>query len=818
MVPTFLFDKDFDTGIKTKQFSFWCHPVMSYVVMMIHPVFLLLSIAIHATSENDQSRGSKHNFARLFDTLLKLPKRSGLRGLDPSQWNSEIHNLDDRQLHWNTNPSVQSSIVPLDETLETPFLFSFGRQNSGCTCKAIVLVEEGFCITTCSTAETQCGQTCTRTITFSGYTKFGELPIYRQSSQIDEKACEKLEIDCITSSLLSMASSSSAIAATASVVANIALSAGIAAGIAALAFAAKEKDMQNNGNNYYETEDPYGTEAQYSQAYAKRYARRLFTQVGDDSGSDDFNAQTDNKRAKNPLTEEASVEGSIHAIDETSDVPNFLRAGRQSGCGCDPFTCFDQACTTECLSLSQLCNGRLCTLTTSVSTFLYLAVFTSFSAVNTKDCDTLENACSVSSAMSSAIAAAYARSNAIALNAGIAGVLSAGLAGGNIAVMAVSNNQQTDNNVNNQQIRDNSNNQVPQPGNQTPTNDLPSPVPGSDFPDDGSGTNSIQFDDGKSHPLLTRGPCNGTNFWVTVNPVTLKGKCTPKLCEDKRVFVGRTGLCHDINDPLECQGGRRLYYTAYGDPICDCPIGKYPFPNPKDNCVALFSRGPCPAGQVMTISQGGRLFCTPDECPVINGENDSLQQLVPNDKGDCFALGSVGPCSAPQLLGYDIFERQLECVNITDPSSPYFPLSSQEGGLIDRIMLEAFMSYQFHPDDNDLHFGLSQQAKRGIIKRKIQRQDANTAGIFQLPSSLPYPLLQPCRTGARQGENFKCTNPLISDSSATGQTLPPVNPNFSCPDSTFLQATGQCVDDSRATSCGPSFRFNEATGQCRSVF
>lgn len=241
----------------------------------------------------------------------------------------------------------------------------------------------------------------------------------------------------------------------------------------------------------------------------------------------------------------------------------------------------------------------------------------------------------------------------------------------------------------------------------------------------------------------------------------------------------------------------------------------------------------------MTISQGGRLFCTPDECPAINGENDSLQQLVPNDKGDCFALGSVGPCSASQLLGYDIFERQLECVNITDPSSPYFPLSSQEGGLIDRIMLEALMSYQFHPDDNDLHFGLIQQAKRGIIKRKIQRQDATTAGIFQLPSSLPDPLLQPCRTGARQGENFKCTNPLMyvkqlffgtvqiililtlmcrSDSSATGQTLPPVNPNFSCPDSTFLQATGQCVDDSRATSCGPSFRFNEATGQCRSVF
>ncbi|KAI9556269.1 hypothetical protein GHT06_018843 [Daphnia sinensis] len=734
---------------------------------MISPVFLLLSIAIHATSENDHSRGLKHNFVRLFDALLNLPKRSGLQE-DPSQWNTVTDPLDDRQLYWNKNPSVQSSIVPPDEKLDTPFFLNFGRQNSGCTCKAVVLVEEAFCVTTCSTAETQCGQTCTRTTTFSGYTKFGENPVYRRSLQIDDKACEKLEIDCITSSLLSMASSSSAIAATASVVANIALSAGIAAGIAALAFAAKEKDTQNNG--YDETEDPYVPEPQYSQVYAKRYAR-LFTQVGHDSGSSDLAGQTDS-RARNPLLEEASVEGSIHAIDGNSDVPNFLRAGRQSGCGCDPF-----------------------------------------SVVNKKDCEVLENACSVSSAMSSALSAAYASCNAIALNAGIAGVLSAGLAGGNIAAVAVSNSQQNDNNVDNQQIRDNSNNQVPQPGNQTPTNDLPSPVQGSDFPADGSGTNSIRFDDGNSHPLLTRGPCNGTNFWVTVNPVTLKGGCTPKLCEDRRVFVGRTGLCHDINDPLECQGGRRLYYTAYGDPICDCPIGKYPFPNPKDNCVALFTRGPCPAGQVMTISQGGRLFCAPAECPAINGENDSQQQLVPNGKGECFTLGSTGPCPASQLLGYDVFERELECVNITDPSSPYFSPSSQERGLIDALLL-----HQFHPDDNDLQFGLIQQAKQGIIKRKIQRQDATTAGIFQLPSSLPDPLLQPCRSGARQGENFKCTNPLISDSSATGQTLPPVNPNFSCPDNTFLQATGQCVEDSRATSCGPSFRFNEATGQCRSVF
>ncbi|XP_057374601.1 uncharacterized protein LOC130695482 [Daphnia carinata] len=745
-------------------------------------------------------RESKYNFVRLLDTLVKLPMNSRQQ-MDPPGRRPEIETLEDPPLNWGPNPSVDSSIVPLEAKLETPFFLNFGRQSTGCTCEAAIVNNIGTCETTCLTTETQCGQICTRTTVYSGLTELGFAPKAYQFSRFDEKACEKLEIDCITSSLLSKASSSYAVAGTASVAANIALSAGIAAGIAALVLAAKGKE---NGDHYDDIEDAYETQEEYLQSYA----RRLVKKTTEEGGSEDV---------KQSLSEEANVQGSIVSLENDLNVPHFLRVGRQASCQCNALGIIS-GCTTECLSYSQLCNGKVCTVTTSVISYPFNGNIRDFIVTDYKDCNAVANLCTLSSVMSSLISAANARSNAIALNAGIAGVLSAGLAGGNIAAVANSDSQQTNNNVDNQQISDNSNTQVPQPGNQTPTNDLTSPVPGSDFPHDGSGPNSIQFDDGNSYPLLSRGPCNGTNFWVTVNPVTLKGGCTPKLCQDRRVFVGRTGLCHDINDPLECQGGRRLYYTAYGDPICDCPIGQYPFPNPKDNCVALFSRGPCPAEQVMTISQGGRLFCTPDECPVINSENDSQQQWVPNDRGGCFALGSTGPCSASQLLGYDVFERQLECVNTTDPFSPYFIPSPQESGLIDRALFDARLQRQFHPEDNDLYFGLIQQAKRGIIKSRIQRQDVNTAGIFELPSSLPDPLLQPCRTGARQGENFKCTNPLISDSSGVGQILPPVNPNFSCPDSTFLQATGQCIDDSRATSCGPSFRFNEATGQCRSVF
>ncbi|EFX79766.1 hypothetical protein DAPPUDRAFT_319198 [Daphnia pulex] len=191
----------------------------------------------------------------------------------------------------------------------------------------------------------------------------------------------------------------------------------------------------------------------------------------------------------------------------------------------------------------------------------------------------------------------------------------------------------------------------------TPINDLPMPVTGVDFPSDGCGDNSVRFN-GTCFPVLHKGPCHRIE-WVTIDPITLQGRCTPRLCGRERVLVVRDGLCHDIYDPGECQGGRRLYYTAYGDPICDCPIGQYPFPHPHDNCVPLFTQGPCQDGYVVSINQDGRLGCTPAECESIDGK-DFLQQLVLANKA-CYVLGSRGPCSTTsQLLGYDIFKRRLQ--------------------------------------------------------------------------------------------------------------------------------------------------------------
>ncbi len=157
---------------------------------------------------------------------------------------------------------------------------------------------------------------------------------------------------------------------------------------------------------------------------------------------------------------------------------------------------------------------------------------------------------------------------------------------------------------------------------------------------------------------------------------------------------------------------------------------------------------------MVAISPQGRLGCTPAKCQSIDNRDKSFQQLAPTENGRCYALGSRGPCPfTSQLLGYDIFKRRLQCVNIRDPSSPYF-FSPREDAFLDRAY------NQIHPE-YDVRVSLTKEnllERSGTAQRK---QDTNTIGVFQLPSPLPHILLNPCRPGARRGLNYKCTNPLV---------------------------------------------------------
>ncbi|XP_046441044.1 uncharacterized protein LOC124191993 [Daphnia pulex] len=344
----------------------------------------------------------------------------------------------------------------------------------------------------------------------------------------------------------------------------------------------------------------------------------------------------------------------------------------------------------------------------------------------------------------------------------------------------------------------------------------------SSYPDDGCGDYSVRFKgDGYCYSLLKKGPCENVLFWITVDPYTYEGICTPRLCGREKVFVGRDGLCHDVYDTKECRGGRRLYYSAYGDPICDCPIGQYPFPSEEDDCVPLFTQGPCPTNQVVSVSSSGKLECFPNTCQLVDRYQDCLLQLVPvkqsrisnDDNGDeygyCYGLGTRGPCSPSELFGYNIFHCQGECADMDDPRTPYFS-SPEENAILDDVFDRAANEPIKTKNNKSNTFLCAQRLSR---KR---RQGINTFGIFQQTSRIPTSLLNPCQPGGRNGNNFKCANPLVP-SRPIRDVSKPVSPAFGCRPNDFLRATGQCGSNRVPASCGPSYKFIKATNQCRPI-
>lgn len=159
---------------------------------------------------------------------------------------------------------------------------------------------------------------------------------------------------------------------------------------------------------------------------------------------------------------------------------------------------------------------------------------------------------------------------------------------------------------------------------------------------------------------------------------------------------------------------------------------------------------------MLSVSSSGKLECAPDTCQSMEKFfEDFLLQFAPAINGDsgeaiCYALGTRGPCSSPsEYFGYNIFNYQGECVDIEDPTSPYFS-SSEENARLDDIYNKA---------ENDTK-SVSLQ-KRETRHPRTRRQGFNTGGIFQQAGRVPASLLNPCQLGSRSGNNFKCTNPLV---------------------------------------------------------
>lgn len=146
----------------------------------------------------------------------------------------------------------------------------------------------------------------------------------------------------------------------------------------------------------------------------------------------------------------------------------------------------------------------------------------------------------------------------------------------------------------------------------------------------------------------------------------------------------------------------------------------------------------------MGFEASGALGCVPDDCPT-----RPTEQLVPNENGQCLALGSRNACSAPtQFFGYDVFQNRGVCVDITDKNSPYFAGQDLE--------IDQFYN-QIYPDYDDYRFIFIPSIKRHLLATRKQ----DSGGVFRFPFSPADTLLNPCRPGKRNGNNFKCTNPLV---------------------------------------------------------
>lgn len=163
---------------------------------------------------------------------------------------------------------------------------------------------------------------------------------------------------------------------------------------------------------------------------------------------------------------------------------------------------------------------------------------------------------------------------------------------------------------------------------------------------------------------------------------------------------------------------------------------------------------------MVTVSSSGKLECGSNTCPSLDRYyQDFLLQLVPakesriigsddDDDGFCYALGTRGPCSPSELFGYNIFQAEGQCLDMEDPTTPYFS-SPVENALLD----ELYNHTSEEPVKKSVTFFRSQQLSRN-------RRQASF-GIVQQSSTFPTSMLNPCQLGNRNGNNFKCTNPLV---------------------------------------------------------
>ncbi|XP_076062819.1 uncharacterized protein LOC143037966 [Oratosquilla oratoria] len=191
------------------------------------------------------------------------------------------------------------------------------------------------------------------------------------------------------------------------------------------------------------------------------------------------------------------------------------------------------------------------------------------------------------------------------------------------------------------------------------------PVPGEDEPPDGCGRDEVPLGFGRCAPLLSTAHCP-YHHWLLLNHNTRMGECVPQLCPEGRIYVEADQLCHDVNEPGLCPGDQRLFMTAAGYAVCDCPDGMVQ--DHYGNCHQLYDQAYCDRGLVLQFHKpSGALHCDKDACGAVNNrlwEGDL--PYAPRGDGYCYQFGKQGPCKGGELFGYNTKSLEATCVSLVD--------------------------------------------------------------------------------------------------------------------------------------------------------
>ena len=87
-------------------------------------------------------------------------------------------------------------------------------------------------------------------------------------------------------------------------------------------------------------------------------------------------------------------------------------------------------------------------------------------------------------------------------------------------------------------------------------------------------------------------------------------------------------------------------------------------------------------------------------------------------------------------------------MDVFDAGSPY-RLTGEEASRLDAIYNQLY-----------IYDALPVTSGAGDSNALFNRKQGSL-GVLQVPDSLENPLLSPCRPGARNDNNYKCTNPLV---------------------------------------------------------